>query len=85
MKTIKVQINSTNLSFTEYSRKLIEQGEAEDTILEFYRGEMLCLYGKIGDASKLTIKENAKEGPVYVKYRPFINPRRVFPDAPGTP
>jgi hypothetical protein len=71
MKIIKTQISDTKLGFTDYSRKLLEEGEKEDTRLEFYREDMLCLYGEIGRAAKLTIRENNREGPKHTKYVPF--------------
>lgn len=81
MKTIQIQFNElwnrrtepkNNSPVFDYCRKLISDGEGEKTILEVYRGEILCLTIKdIGAGAKLAIREDELRGPELKKYKPF--------------
>lgn len=57
------------------ARKLIAEGTSPDEVLEFYRGEELCLSGKASTFAALTVREDSKEGPVHVKWKPFPTAR----------
>ena len=57
--------------FTDYCRELKALGEDPDTVLEAYRGKMLCLRWTVGEGSKWKTLENEKTGPRLVPYLPF--------------
>ncbi len=89
-KTIKVQITDIDQFYStkcpknhspeyDYCRQLLEEGHPEDTRLEIYRGEMLCLtIFSVGEGAKWAIIENNKEGPRKRKYESFISNRIGF-------
>ena len=55
----------------ERARKLIAAGASPFDRLEGYRGEMLCLFGTVWRLARMTVRENAKVGPVLVKWKPY--------------
>lgn len=65
--TLKVQMEDLpNESALDYCRKLITEGTRGNTILEVYRGPMLCLtINPISEGAKLTA-----DGKIFRKYRP---------------
>lgn len=75
MKKITINLEwleKNGKSFTDYCRYLVSEGISDGYRLEAYRGETLCLYtNDIGKAAKLTIRENSKVGPIFVKYKPL--------------
>lgn len=73
MNLIKLQIEELGeQSITDYCRQLVKDQFHPDTRVEVYKGEMLCLIvTNIEEAAKLKVKENAKEGPKFVEYKPM--------------
>jgi hypothetical protein len=84
MKTLKVKMDDIWVSdhgkepknhspILDYCRKLISEGEKEDTRLEVYRHRDTpdVIVKSIGEASKWAILENETEGPRFVKYNPM--------------
>lgn len=75
MKTIKVNMNdlskTSRTPVLTYCRQLIKKGEDYKTRLEVYRirEEPDVIVKCIGDAAKITVREDRRLGPVFVKYR----------------
>lgn len=63
------------MNVPKYCRKLME--EEYPKTLEIYRGDMLCLTVDVEKASKLSLVENRKKGPVYEKYIPMTEEHRL--------
>ena len=72
-----------------YARKLVAEGCDPEEILEFYRGDMLCLRGKAKTFARLMVSENSKSGPVHVPWKPFpvtaMRPRIELNEGAATP
>ncbi len=58
--------NRTNTPTLTYCRKLIKDGIDPNTILEVYRGDVLSMSVIVGEAAKLTVKEDPY--PHFAKY-----------------
>ena len=63
---LEIQENACGLA-----RKLIADGLDPDELLEFYRGDVLCLRGKAGGFAKLRVQENENVGPKFVPWEPI--------------
>lgn len=77
-KTLKVSWKDLPLKnktpVLTYCRRLIEEGVDSTTRLEVLyddKDDIRVFARSIGDAAKLTVQENSKEGPRFVKYTPF--------------
>ena len=53
------------------ARRLIADGLNGDEILEFCRGDVVCLRGRADDFAKVTVREDDRVGPAFVPYRPM--------------
>lgn len=76
MKTIKIKFKDLGKSESvwNYSRKLIEEGEPEDSRLEIYRDydeEPDLIVKNIGVSARYYLYENPKKGFEYRKWRPL--------------
>lgn len=61
-------------SVTDYCRQLLQDGENPNSRVEVFRkGKIVpdLIVNNIGEAAKITIKENSAIGPVFVKYKPL--------------
>ena len=58
--------------FFSAARVLALEGADPDTVLEMVRSDTnaVCLRGRLGFLSRLTVKENETEGPCFARYRP---------------
>src|SRR5262245_30550291 len=57
---LKIQENACGLA-----RKLIANGLNPSEVLEFYRGDVLCLSGKAGDFARFRVSANGCGTPVF--------------------
>ena len=55
----------------EKARNLISEGASPFDRLEGYRGAMLCLSGVLWRLAGLTVRENDRQSPTFVKWRPY--------------
>jgi hypothetical protein len=53
------------------ARRLIAEGLDGDEVLEFCRGDVVCLRGKAKTFAGLRLKETTEEGPRHVPYDPL--------------
>lgn len=62
--------------FLDGARKLLADGLAslDDRIQMQREGEPVAVSGTVGKAAKLTVRENANVGPVYVRYHQLEHP-----------
>jgi hypothetical protein len=51
------------------ARRLIADGVDSDEVLEFCRGDVVCLRGKAGDFARLQVQENERMGPRFIRWR----------------
>ena len=56
------------------ARRLIAQGIDGSEILEFYRGDVLCLRGRVDAFAKTRVVENERIGPVFARWRNTLGP-----------
>ncbi len=56
------------------ARRAIAAGLDGGTLLEFCRGDMICLRGRASAFAALTVQENAKIGPRFIPWRPYPSP-----------
>jgi hypothetical protein len=70
---------NTKTPIFSYCRKLIKKGFDPNDSLECYRGEQMDFRVKnIGIGAKLTVKENANEGPRFEWYQEYTTgPSRI--------
>lgn len=68
----------------DLARKLLAEGADRSDRLQMLRDGKPVLTGGVGWFAERTIRENAKEGPRYVKWRPFPEVRRR-PGAASSP
>lgn len=89
MKTIKVQMKDivkhigwsidgrepvNHSPAFDYCRKLLKKGYPDDTRLEVYREDVLCLIcPSIKEGAKWKILENKDHGPKIKRYQPFVS------------
>lgn len=52
------------------ARRLVTDGLDGAEILEFYRGDVLCLRGRADAFARVTVRENRQVGPVFARWRP---------------
>ena len=52
-------------------RKLIADGLDPNEVLEFYRGDVLCLHGKASAFAKVKVRELEDVGPFFVPWEPM--------------
>jgi hypothetical protein len=53
------------------ARKLIAEGASPFDRLEGYRGETLCLSGVLWRLAGQTVRENDRQSPTFVKWKPY--------------
>jgi hypothetical protein len=53
------------------ARKMISHGLDPNEVIEFCRGEMVCLRGTARAFASRTVQENDRIGPIHVRYRPM--------------
>jgi hypothetical protein len=71
MSEHRIQIAGSKVDECGIARKLLTNGAQPDDTMTTYRGEMRCLTGKVGWFAKQVVRETAKEGPYFVRWRPF--------------
>ena len=59
------------------ARRLIADGLNGDEILEFCRGDMVCLRGRADDFAKVTVREDERRGPEFVRYQPMTPEKKA--------
>ena len=52
------------------ARKLIADGLDPSEVLEFYRGNVLCLRGRADAFAKVRVREDAQRGPKFERWKP---------------
>lgn len=62
-----------------YCRKLIDEGTESSTVLEVYRGEVLCLTMIVGEAAKYSVVEPESRTGKGVRY-PYLEKYNDFWD-----
>lgn len=70
------QVEFGDLSCGEVARRLLAEGADRRDKLQMLRGGKPVLIGGVGWFADRTIREDAKVGPCYVKWRPFPDARR---------
>lgn len=65
------------------ARDLIANGLDPKEILEFHRGDVLCLRGQAWAFAKLSARETREQGPRFVKYDPPVEGRFLPQGSPN--